>query len=230
MRAAGYDVTDVSAVTGFPESLDGRVKTLHPGVHAGILADLRLETHEAQLEELDIKAFQLVVVNLYPFVETVESGAEPADVIEQIDIGGPALVRASAKNHANVAVVVDPANYGEIIAAVAAGGSTLKLRQKLASLAFEHTADYDLSVSSWFTENVYDQWQDDTEALDEDVTFEAADDEDDDASPFPEGLGIEVSREAILRYGENSHQAAALYVGEGGRGIAQAKQLHGKEM
>ena len=132
MRAAGYDVTDVSAVTGFPESLDGRVKTLHPGVHAGILADLRLETHEAQLEELDIKAFQLVVVNLYPFVETVESGAEPADVIEQIDIGGPALVRASAKNHANVAVVVDPANYGEIIAAVAAGGSTLKLRQKLA--------------------------------------------------------------------------------------------------
>ncbi|MDJ0347871.1 bifunctional phosphoribosylaminoimidazolecarboxamide formyltransferase/IMP cyclohydrolase [Cryobacterium sp. PH29-G1] len=231
IRAAGYDVTDVSAVTGFPESLDGRVKTLHPGVHAGILADLRLETHEAQLDELGIKAFQLVVVNLYPFVETVESGAEPADVIEQIDIGGPALVRASAKNHANVAIVVDPANYGEIIAAVAAGGSTLKLRQKLASLAFEHTADYDLSVSSWFTENVYDQWQDDTEALDEDVTFEAADDEDeDDESPFPAGLGIEVTREAILRYGENSHQAAALYVGEGGRGIAQAKQLHGKEM
>ena len=231
IRAAGYDVTDVSAVTGFPESLDGRVKTLHPGVHAGILADLRLETHEAQLDELGIKAFQLVVVNLYPFVETVESGAEPADVIEQIDIGGPALVRASAKNHANVAIVVDPANYGEIIAAVAAGGSTLKLRQKLASLAFEHTADYDLSVSSWFTENVYDQWQDDTEALDEDVTFEAADDDDeDDESPFPAGLGIEVTREAILRYGENSHQAAALYVGEGGRGIAQAKQLHGKEM
>jgi phosphoribosylaminoimidazolecarboxamide formyltransferase/IMP cyclohydrolase len=230
IRAAGVDVTDVSDVTGFPESLDGRVKTLHPGVHAGILADLRLETHEAQLTELGIKAFQLVVVNLYPFVETALSGAEPADVIEQIDIGGPALVRASAKNHANVAIVVDPANYGEIIEAVAAGGSTLKLRQKLASLAFEHTADYDLSVSAWFTENVYDQWQDDFEALDEDVTFEAAEDEDDDESPFPEGLGIEVTREAILRYGENSHQAAALYVGEGGRGIAQAKQLHGKEM
>ncbi|TFD66825.1 bifunctional phosphoribosylaminoimidazolecarboxamide formyltransferase/IMP cyclohydrolase [Cryobacterium ruanii] len=230
IRAAGYDVTDVSAVTGFPESLDGRVKTLHPGVHAGILADLRLESHEAQLHELGIKAFQLVVVNLYPFVETVESGAEPADVIEQIDIGGPALVRASAKNHANVAIVVDPASYGEIIEAVAAGGSTLKLRQKLASLAFEHTADYDLSVSAWFTENVYDQWQDDVEALGEDVTFEAADDEEEDESPFPAGLGIEVTRDAILRYGENSHQAAALYVGEGGRGIAQARQLHGKDM
>ncbi|TFD49247.1 bifunctional phosphoribosylaminoimidazolecarboxamide formyltransferase/IMP cyclohydrolase [Cryobacterium sp. Hh11] len=231
IRAAGYDVTDVSAVTGFPESLDGRVKTLHPGVHAGILADLRLETHEAQLAELGIKAFQLVVVNLYPFVETAESGAEPADVIEQIDIGGPALVRASAKNHANVAIVVDPASYGELIEAVAAGGSTLKLRQKLASLAFEHTADYDLSVSAWFTENVYDQWQDDVEALDEDVEFAAADDdEDEEEAPFPEGLGIEVTREAILRYGENSHQAAALYVGEGGRGIAQARQLHGKEM
>ena len=230
IRAAGMDVTDVSDVTGFPESLDGRVKTLHPGVHAGILADLRLESHEAQLNELGIKAFQLVVVNLYPFVETVESGAEPADVIEQIDIGGPTLVRASAKNHANVAIVVDPANYGEIIAAVTAGGSTLTLRQKLASLAFEHTADYDLSVSAWFTENVYDQWQDDVEALDEDVEFAAAEDEDEDEAPFPEGLGIEVTREAILRYGENSHQAAALYVGEGGRGIAQARQLHGKEM
>ena len=230
IRAAGFEVTDVSAVTGFPESLDGRVKTLHPGVHAGILADLRLETHEAQLDELGIKAFQLVVVNLYPFVETVDSGAEPADVIEQIDIGGPALVRASAKNHANVAIVVDPANYGEIIAAVAAGGSTLKLRQKLASLAFENTADYDLSVSAWFTENVYDQWQDDVEAPGEDLEFGAADDEDLDESLFPEGLGIEVAREAILRYGENSHQAAALYVGEGGRGIAQARQLHGKEM
>ncbi len=230
IRAAGYDVTDVSAVTGFPESLDGRVKTLHPGVHAGILADLRLDAHASQLDELGIKAFQLVVVNLYPFVETVDSGAEPADVIEQIDIGGPALVRASAKNHANVAVVVDPANYGEIIAAVAAGGSTLSLRQKLASLAFEHTADYDLSVSAWFTENVYDQWQDDTEALNEDVTFEADDDDEEPESLFPEGLGIEVTRDAILRYGENSHQAAALYVGEGGRGIAQAKQLHGKEM
>ncbi|WP_051973234.1 bifunctional phosphoribosylaminoimidazolecarboxamide formyltransferase/IMP cyclohydrolase [Cryobacterium sp. MLB-32] len=232
IRAAGHEVTDVSAVTGFPESLDGRVKTLHPGVHAGILADLRLESHEAQLNDLGIEAFQLVVVNLYPFVETVESGAEAADVIEQIDIGGPALVRAAAKNHANVAIVVDPANYGEIVEAVAAGGSTLKLRQKLASLAFEHTADYDLSVSAWFTENVYDQWEEDVEILEGDLM---EDDEtgDDDLpldSPFPDGIVIEAERDAILRYGENSHQAAALYVGEGGRGIAQAAQLHGKEM
>ena len=232
IRAAGHDVTDVSAVTGFPESLDGRVKTLHPGVHAGILADLRLEAHEAQLTELGIKAFQLVVVNLYPFVETVESGAEPAAVIEQIDIGGPALVRAAAKNHANVAIVVDPANYGEIVDAVAVGGSTLTLRQKLASLAFGHTADYDLSVSSWFSENVYDQWADDIEILADDLLDESEDLDDEPASdsPFPEAILIEAERDAILRYGENSHQAAALYVGEGGAGIAQAAQLHGKEM
>ncbi|TFC96223.1 MULTISPECIES: bifunctional phosphoribosylaminoimidazolecarboxamide formyltransferase/IMP cyclohydrolase [Cryobacterium] len=233
IRAAGHDVTDVSAVTGFPESLDGRVKTLHPGVHAGILADLRLEAHEAQLAELGIRAFELVVVNLYPFVETALSGASPADVIEQIDIGGPALVRAAAKNHANVAIVVDPDDYNEIIAAVQAGGSSLMLRQKLASLAFENTAGYDLSVSAWFTENVYDQWQDDAAALDEDILeeFDAvigdalADD-----MPFPETLVIEATRSAVLRYGENSHQAAALYLGEGGQGIAQAVQRHGKEM
>jgi phosphoribosylaminoimidazolecarboxamide formyltransferase/IMP cyclohydrolase len=236
VRAAGFEVTDVSAVTGFPESLDGRVKTLHPGVHAGILADLRLESHEAQLKDLGIAAFELVVVNLYPFVETVESGAANADVIEQIDIGGPALVRASAKNHANVAIVVDPENYDEIILAVATGGTTLRLRQKLASLAFEHTAGYDLSVSSWFTENVFDQWADDDAALEGDILdeFDAVignsfDDEEDD-SVFPESIGIEADRSAILRYGENSHQAAALYLGEGGRGIAQAAQLHGKEM
>lgn len=217
----------------FPSPSTVRVKTLHPGVHAGILADLRLESHESQLNDLGIEAFQLVVVNLYPFVETVESGAEPAEVIEQIDIGGPALVRASAKNHANVAIVVDPANYGEIIDAVVAGGSTLKLRQKLASLAFEHTADYDLSVSAWFTENVYDQWQDDVEILEGDLMEDDDETGDDDLpldSPFPDGIMIEAERDAILRYGENSHQAAALYVGEGGRGIAQAVQLHGKEM
>ncbi|TFC87338.1 bifunctional phosphoribosylaminoimidazolecarboxamide formyltransferase/IMP cyclohydrolase [Cryobacterium sp. TmT2-59] len=233
IRAAGHDVTDVSSVTGFPESLDGRVKTLHPGVHAGILADLRLESHEAQLADLGIAAFELVVVNLYPFVETVESGASPADVIEQIDIGGPALVRAAAKNHANVAIVVDPDNYDEIIAAVAAGGTALKLRQKLASLAFEHTAGYDLSVSAWFTENVYDQWQDDSAAQGEEILeeFDAVIGDALDAEmPFPDTLLIEATRSAVLRYGENSHQAAALYVGDGGQGIAQAVQRHGKEM
>jgi phosphoribosylaminoimidazolecarboxamide formyltransferase / IMP cyclohydrolase len=236
IRSAGFEVTDVASVTGFPESLDGRVKTLHPAVHAGILADLRLESHEQQLQDLGIAAFELVVVNLYPFVETVESGAAPSDVIEQIDIGGPTLVRASAKNHANVAIVVDPQNYAEIIAAVEAGGTTLKLRQKLASFAFEHTASYDLSVSAWFTENVYDQWQDDTEALGEDIleqfdavlgsSFDAAEG----TAAFPDALVIEASRAAVLRYGENSHQAAALYLGDGGQGIAQAAQLHGKEM
>lgn len=233
IRAAGHDVTDVAAVTGFPESLDGRVKTLHPSVHAGILADLRLEAHENQLADLSIAAFQLVVVNLYPFVETVESGAEPADVIEQIDIGGPALVRAAAKNHPNVAIVVDPANYPEIIAAAAAGGSTLRLRQKLASLAFEHTANYDLSVSAWFTENVYDQWQDDAESLGEEIleAFDAIVGDAPTGDPrFPDTLAIEATRATVLRYGENAHQAAALYLGEGGQGIAQAVQLHGKEM
>jgi phosphoribosylaminoimidazolecarboxamide formyltransferase/IMP cyclohydrolase len=233
IRRAGHEVTDVSTVTGFPESLDGRVKTLHPSVHAGILADLRLEAHEDQLRDLSIAAFELVVVNLYPFVETVQSGAEPADVIEQIDIGGPALVRASAKNHANVAIVVDPEDYPEIIAAVQAGGTTLRQRQKLASLAFEHTAGYDLSVSAWFTENVYDQWQDDTEALGEDIVeqFDAVIGADvDTETMFPDTLAIEATRKAVLRYGENAHQAAALYVGEGGQGIAQSVQLHGKDM
>ncbi|TFD49128.1 bifunctional phosphoribosylaminoimidazolecarboxamide formyltransferase/IMP cyclohydrolase [Cryobacterium frigoriphilum] len=264
IRAAGHAVTDVATVTGFPESLDGRVKTLHPSVHAGILADLRLEAHENQLADLSIAPFQLVVVNLYPFVETVESGAADAEVIEQIDIGGPALVRASAKNHANVAIVVDPENYGELVAAVEAGGTTLRLRQKFASLAFEHTADYDFAVSEWFTANVYDQWAEDDDAVDAlaadaegaaalanslgaddsaigddptvagsvfDAPFdETLDNSDDPESPFPDTLVIEASRNAVLRYGENSHQAAALYVGEGGRGIAQAVQLHGKEM
>jgi phosphoribosylaminoimidazolecarboxamide formyltransferase/IMP cyclohydrolase len=233
IREAGHDVTDVASVTGFPESLDGRVKTLHPAVHAGILADLRLEAHESQLADLSISPFQLVVVNLYPFVETVESGAASADVIEQIDIGGPALVRASAKNHANVAIVVDPGNYGEIVTAIQAGGTDLRLRRKLASIAFEHTASYDLSVSAWFTENVYDQWQDDAETLGEEIVeqFDAVMSTSfDTEAPFPDVLVVEASRSAVLRYGENAHQAAALYVGEGGQGIAQATQLHGKEM
>ncbi|WP_026851675.1 bifunctional phosphoribosylaminoimidazolecarboxamide formyltransferase/IMP cyclohydrolase [Glaciibacter superstes] len=248
IRSAGHDVTDVASVTGFPESLDGRVKTLHPAVHAGILADLRLEAHEDQLRDLGIAAFELVVVNLYPFVETVESGAETAEVIEQIDIGGPTLVRASAKNHANVAVVVDPEDYAEIITAVEAGGTTLALRQKLASLAFEHTASYDLSVSAWFTENVFDQWQENGDVAAAGVASESeapdsaapdavdgllattAETSFDTETPFPDTLVIEATRGAVLRYGENSHQAAALYLGDGGAGIAQAEQLHGKEM
>ncbi len=154
IAAAGHPVTEVASVTGFREALDGRVKTLHPGVHAGILADLRLEDHERQLAELGIAPFELVVVNLYPFVETVASGAEPAAVVEQIDIGGPAMVRASAKNHANVAIVVDPADYGMLTAAVRDGGTTLAQRRQLGAKAFAHTAAYDTAVAAYFAETI----------------------------------------------------------------------------
>lgn len=203
IRDAGYPVTDVATLTGFPESLDGRVKTLHPTVHAGLLADLRLESHEEQLAELDIEPFELVVVNLYPFVETVASGAEPDDIVEQIDIGGPSMVRAAAKNHPNVAVVVSPDSYSIITAAAAAGGTTLEQRRTLAAQAFSHTAAYDTAVAGWFT---------------------------DAAEGFGSSLTIQAELSHILRYGENSHQEAALYLRAGGQGIAQATQLHGKEM
>ncbi|PWB98106.1 bifunctional phosphoribosylaminoimidazolecarboxamide formyltransferase/IMP cyclohydrolase [Homoserinimonas hongtaonis] len=206
---AGHPVTEVATVTGFPETLDGRVKTLHPFIHSGILADLRLESHERQLAEMGIEAFELVVVNLYPFVETVASGAADDDVVEQIDIGGPSMVRAAAKNHANVAIAVTPASYDEIIAAVAAGGTTLEQRRALAREAFRHTASYDLAVASWMGSTI------------------AADDE---GSGFPGWVGGTWNRSAVLRYGENSHQRAALYESADGHGIAQATQLHGKEM
>ncbi|KQP69331.1 phosphoribosylaminoimidazolecarboxamide formyltransferase [Microbacterium sp. Leaf288] len=206
LREAGYTVTDVSSVTGFPESLDGRVKTLHPSVHAGLLADLRLEDHERQLSELGIAPFELVVVNLYPFVETVRSGAQGDDVVEQIDIGGPAMVRASAKNYANVAIVVSPSSYPAVIEAVRAGGTTLVQRRELAARAFAHTAEYDRAVATWFTEG----------------TLLEAD--------LPAHLTIKAERLATLRYGENSHQRAAIYTRNGGHGIAQAIQLQGKEM
>jgi len=206
LREAGYTVTDVSSVTGFPESLDGRVKTLHPGVHAGLLADLRLEDHERQLADLDISPFELVVVNLYPFVETVRSGAQGDDVVEQIDIGGPAMVRASAKNYANVAIVVSPSSYPAVIEAVRAGGTTLVQRRELAARAFAHTAEYDRAVATWFSEGTL---------LEEDL---------------PAHLTIKAERLATLRYGENSHQRAAIYTRNGGHGIAQAIQLQGKEM
>ncbi len=203
IRDAGYEVTDVASVTGFPESLDGRVKTLHPSVHAGLLADLRLESHEQQLDELGVEPFELVVVNLYPFVETVASGAAGDDVVEQIDIGGPAMVRAAAKNHPNVAIVVSPASYGEIIEAVAQGGTTFAQRRELAARAFSHTAAYDTAVAGWFTDT---------------------------AEGFGASLTIQAELAHVLRYGENSHQEAALYLRAGGHGIAQAVQLGGKEM
>ena len=209
---AGLPVTQVADVTGYPEHLDGRVRTLHPGVHSGLLADLRLEHHERELAELAIEPFELVVVNLYPFVETVASGAEPDAVIEQIDIGGPAMVRASAKNHANVAVVVSPDRYDEIVSAVRAGGTTLAQRRDLAREAFRHTATYDIAVASWIGSVVAPD-----QAVDE--------------SPFPAWVGAAWTKDADLRYGENAHQKAARYSAVGGRpGIAQAAQLHGKEM
>ncbi|MBA3292881.1 MAG: bifunctional phosphoribosylaminoimidazolecarboxamide formyltransferase/IMP cyclohydrolase, partial [Geodermatophilaceae bacterium] len=202
----GIEVTPVEAVTGFPEALDGRVKTLHPAVHAGILADRRRPEHVAALAELSIKAFDLVVVNLYPFRETVAAGLAPDECIEQIDIGGPAMVRAAAKNHPSVAVVVDPARYAEVLAAVAVGGFTLAQRQALAVDAFRHTASYDVAVASWMG-NVL--------APDE--------------SGFPSWAAGTWERETVLRYGENPHQRAALYR-HWRPGLAQAEQLHGKDM
>jgi phosphoribosylaminoimidazolecarboxamide formyltransferase/IMP cyclohydrolase len=150
IEASGVPVTPVEQLTGFPECLDGRVKTLHPRVHAGILADSRLEAHVKQLEELEIEPFDLVVVNLYPFRETVASGATPDECVEQIDIGGPSMVRAAAKNHPTVAVVTSPGQYDAVRAALAGGGFTLDQRKHLAAEAFAHTASYDVAVASWF--------------------------------------------------------------------------------
>jgi len=207
IAAAGVPVTPVEDVTGFPECLDGRVKTLHPRVHAGILADRRRETHRAELERLGVAPVDLVVVNLYPFTDTVASGADAEECVEQIDIGGPTMVRAAAKNHANVAVVVDPSGYDDVAAAVTGGGFTLAQRQRLAAAAFRHTADYDVAVASWLGNTV------------------APDDE----SGFPAWVGGTWQRADVLRYGENPHQRAALYH-SGTPGLAQAEQLHGKAM
>ncbi|MHB1739420.1 MAG: bifunctional phosphoribosylaminoimidazolecarboxamide formyltransferase/IMP cyclohydrolase [Actinomycetes bacterium] len=216
---AGVPVTEVAVLTGFGECLDGRVKTLHPGVHAGILADTRRAEHRQQLVELGIEPFDLVVVNLYPFEATVAAGAGPDECVEQIDIGGPAMVRAAAKNHANVAVVVSPDRYAQVLAATTTGGFTLVERSRLAAEAFAHTATYDVAVASWMG----------------DVLAPS-----DSGSGLPDWMGATWSRAAVLRYGENPHQRAALYrdrvaprPADGGpvpAGVAGAEQLHGKEM
>ena len=210
----GIPVTPVDQLTGFPECLEGRVKTLHPHVHAGILADTRKSDHCTQLADLGVAPFELVVVNLYPFSETVASGADFDACVEQIDIGGPSMVRAAAKNHPSVAVVVDPARYGDVAAALAAGGFTLAERTSLAVAAFQHTAAYDVAVATWLGE------QQITQAFD------------DKSAGFPQWRGNTYELSHELRYGENPHQAAALYVGQSaaGAGLAQATQLHGKEM
>jgi phosphoribosylaminoimidazolecarboxamide formyltransferase/IMP cyclohydrolase len=206
---AGLAVKEVSEVTGFPESLDGRVKTLHPKIHGGILADLRLDEHAQELANLDIEAFELVVVNLYPFVQTVAAGATGDAAVEQIDIGGPAMVRAAAKNHANVAIVVNPANYSRVLEANANGGTSLALRKELAQAAFSHTAQYDSAVANWMLGEING----------------------DDSSDFAQQVNFGFELKNVLRYGENSHQKAALYSANAGRGgVAQAKLLGGKEM
>jgi phosphoribosylaminoimidazolecarboxamide formyltransferase/IMP cyclohydrolase len=229
ISAAGVPVTGVEDVTGFPECLDGRVKTLHPAVHAGLLADPGKPEHATQLSDLQIAPFDLLVSNLYPFEQTVASGAPPAECVEQIDIGGPAMVRAAAKNHARVAVVTDPSMYPAVAQALAEGGFALEQRRRLAARAYAHTAAYDVAVASWFA-SVY------------------APDETARDTGWPDVTGALWTRQQILRYGENPHQSAALYrrggpggaagpEGAGGAGgaggasgIVGAEQLHGKPM
>jgi phosphoribosylaminoimidazolecarboxamide formyltransferase/IMP cyclohydrolase len=209
LREAGLEVRDVSELTGFPEMMDGRVKTLHPKVHGGLLAVRDDPAHAAAMEAHGIGAIDLVVVNLYPFSETVARGAARDEVIENIDIGGPSMVRSAAKNHAFVAIVTDPADYAELIAALdSAGGTTsLELRRRLAAKAFAATAAYDSAIAQWFA--FADQ-----------------------GLMFPDVLPLTLKRGEALRYGENPHQKAALYLpaGPASRGIAQAEQVQGKEL
>ncbi|MFC4146158.1 bifunctional phosphoribosylaminoimidazolecarboxamide formyltransferase/IMP cyclohydrolase [Micromonospora mangrovi] len=208
IAGAGVPVTPVEQVTGFPEILDGRVKTLHPKIHGGLLADLRKDSHAAQLDEHGIAGIDLLVSNLYPFQATVASGASQDECVEQIDIGGPAMVRAAAKNHASVAVVTDPAAYPALLAALDAGGFTLTQRKALAARAFAVIADYDVAVAQWCAQELAPA-----------------------ADSWPEFAGLTLTRQAVLRYGENPHQAAALYADPASpAGLAQAEQLHGKEM
>ena len=210
IEGLGLPVTKVEDLTGFPECLDGRVKPLHPRVHAGILADRRLDSHVQQLADLEVEPFDLVVSNLYPFTQTVASGATPDECVEQIDIGGPSMVRAAAKNHPSVAIVTSPERYADVLAATTAGGFTLEQRKQLAAEAFVHTASYDVAVASWMGNVLTDSSE---------------------GSGFPAWAGATWERSAVLRYGENPHQGAALYrSGHGPAGLAGAEQLHGKEM
>jgi phosphoribosylaminoimidazolecarboxamide formyltransferase/IMP cyclohydrolase len=211
LAEAGLPVTPVEQVTGFPECLDGRVKTLHPAIHAGLLADLRRPEHQAALAQLGIEPFDLLVSNLYPFTQTVAAGGSVDECVEQIDIGGPAMVRAAAKNHPTVAVVTDPSQYDETLAAVAAGGFTAQQRARLAATAFASTASYDVAVASWMASTLAPPPPQD--------------------AGLPSWAGATWRRQTLLRYGENPHQQAALYVGHDHRpGLARAVQLHGKDM
>jgi phosphoribosylaminoimidazolecarboxamide formyltransferase / IMP cyclohydrolase len=205
IAGAGVDVTKVEDVTGFPECLDGRVKTLHPAIHAGILADRAKEDHTAQLDELEVEPIDLVICNLYPFRETVAAGADAGGVVEMIDIGGPTMVRAAAKNHAHVGIIVDPDDYGTVLAELRDGGRlSAATRHRLAAKAFAHTAAYDAAVAGWFQRD----------------------------EAFPAQYGPVYRRLQELRYGENPHQRAAYYADASGptRGLASAVQRHGKDL
>jgi phosphoribosylaminoimidazolecarboxamide formyltransferase / IMP cyclohydrolase len=207
LSEAGLTVTDVAELTGSPEMMDGRVKTLHPKVHGGLLAIRGNKEHVAAMEEHHIKPIDLLVVNLYPFEATVAKGASFDDCVENIDIGGPAMIRAAAKNHADVAVVVDPADYEKVLGEMAkhSGMVSLELRQKLAAKAYARTAAYDAAISNWFAETLHD-----------------------DAPDYRAFGGILIE---ALRYGENPHQSAAFYRSPGERfGVATARQLQGKQL
>jgi phosphoribosylaminoimidazolecarboxamide formyltransferase/IMP cyclohydrolase len=206
IRAVGVEVTEVADLTGFPECLDGRVKTLHPRIHAGLLADRSKPDHRRQLEELRVQPIDLVVGNLYPFQDAVASGAADADVVEMIDIGGPTMVRAAAKNFAHVGIVVEPGDYTWLVGQLdARGGLALEDRRRLATRAFDHVAAYDAAIANWFHR-------------DEDL---------------PPRVHVSLARRGEpLRYGENPHQSAAAYVDalDPEQGLGGARQLHGKEM
>lgn len=202
LRDAGLEVRDISDLTGFPEMMDGRVKTLHPKVHGGLLAVRDNPEHVASMQEHEIGAIDLVVVNLYPFAQTVARGAARDEIIENIDIGGPSMVRSAAKNHESVAILTDPADY----ALVHGGSTTLEQRRKFAARAYAATAAYDAAIASWFA--FADQGE-----------------------RFPQTLAVALTKGPELRYGENPHQSAALYLPQAGtRGIAQAEQLQGKAL
>ena len=200
---AGIAVTEVSTYTGFPEIMGGRVKTLHPRIHGGILADQNNPEHLAAIAELDIAPFDLVIINLYPFAETIASGANFEESIEQIDIGGPSMLRGAAKNHGSVAVICQTSQYDQLLDAIKAGGFTEAERRQLALEVFRTTAEYDLAIATWLGQT--------------------------DGKDLPDWFGHIWQRENSLRYGENPHQSAAIYSG-GPNGIVGAQQLHGKEM
>ena len=203
LQDAGFAVTEVSAYTGFPEIMGGRVKTLHPKIHSGILADQSNPEHLQAIADLEIKPFDLVVINLYPFLQTISSGAAYAECIEQIDIGGPSMLRGAAKNHGSVAAIANPSEYDALFAALKTGGTSLDERRKFALEVFRTTAEYDLTIASWLGAQI--------------------------SAEIPDWFGLIWKREKSLRYGENPHQSASIYRG-GPAGIVNAIQSHGKEM